>query len=168
MVLDRVHRRAYACWSARTHETPLLAFCRALDYEPVGFHATDPDGVAIYHTNVMMCVAERFIVACVEAIEARDRQRVLRAMRADHELVPISVAQMNAFAGNMLQVSAADGEPLLVMSRRARSSLDAAQLEVIERHARIVDVPIVNIEDAAGGSVRCMMAEIFLPKGPSA
>jgi len=167
MVLDRVHRRAYACWSARTHEAGLRAFCRAMIYEPVGFDAADQDGQAIYHTNVMMCVGDRFIVACVDAIDPAQRPRVVRAMQADHELIEISVAQMNAFAGNMLQVIGTGGEALLIMSQRARASLNADQVAALAQYARIVAVPIPNIEDAAGGSVRCMLAEIFLPRGVS-
>jgi hypothetical protein len=115
----------------------------------------------------MMCVGDRFIVACVDAIDPAQRPRVVRAMQADHELIEISVAQMNAFAGNMLQVIGTGGEALLIMSQRARASLNADQVAALAQYARIVAVPIPNIEDAAGGSVRCMLAEIFLPRGVS-
>lgn len=163
MVLDRVGRRAYACWSARTHEAALHSFCHTMEYEPVGFDAFGEDGTPIYHTNVMMCVGSTFIVACTEAIGAKDRERVTAKMVEHHELVPISLAQMNQFAGNMLEVTGRDGAARLVMSQRAFDALSAQQRASLERHTRIVPVAINAIEDAAGGSVRCMLAEIFLP-----
>ena len=167
MVLDRVSRRAYACWSARTHEAALHNFCHTMEYEPIGFDAFGEDGTPIYHTNVMMCVGSAFIVACVEAIGEKDRERVAARMAEHHQLVPISMAQMNQFAGNMLEVKGRDGDSRLVMSRRAFDALTSQQRSSLEQHTRIVPVAINAIEDAAGGSVRCMLAEIFLPSRAS-
>ncbi|MFK8014118.1 MAG: citrulline utilization hydrolase CtlX [Gammaproteobacteria bacterium] len=164
LVLDRVNRIAYACLSARTHEIGLAHFCQEMDYLPVAFHARGDDGTPIYHTNVMMCVGDAFVVACLESVEDADRERVAAAMQAHRELIPITLQQMNAFAGNMLQLIGQDGQPLLVMSGRARAALDTQQVAALERHVRIVAVPINAIEDAAGGSVRCMLAEVFLPR----
>ena len=163
MVLDRVNKLAYACLSPRTHATGLAQFCAALGYTPVSFRAVGVDGTPVYHTNVMMCVGTRFIVACLESIDSRDLARVQSDMQRRHELIEITHAQMNAFAGNMLELRAPDGSALLIMSGRARAALTSQQVAALERYARIVSVPINAIEDAAGGSVRCMLAEVFLP-----
>lgn len=166
MVLDRSNRVAYACLSSRTHLEALGDFSQRLDYEVLAFDAVDHQGAPIYHTNVLMNVGETLAVICDEAI-ARDDQReaVLRSLRdTGHEVVSLSHEQMNAFAGNMLEMRCADGSPVIAMSEQARRSLAAAQVATIEKHARIVSAPIDHIESSAGGSVRCMLAEIHLPR----
>lgn len=165
LVLDRLNRIAYACLSPRTHAGLLENWAGDLDYRVVAFEARDAAGRAIYHTNVMMCVGERFAVVCAESIVgAEERARVLGSLRdTGHEVVEINLAQMNAFAGNMLALENERGEKLLAMSRRAHEALREDQLRVLESHARIVSAPLNTIEDCAGGSARCMMAEIFLP-----
>jgi hypothetical protein len=166
LVLDRVNRVAYACLSSRTHLEALGDFAQRLDYEVLAFDAVDRNGAPIYHTNVLMNVGEKLAVICDEAIERDDqREAVIESLRATgHEVVALSHAQMDAFAGNMLELRSADGERIIAMSEQARDSLGAAQVAAIEKHARIVSAPIGNIESSAGGSVRCMLAEVHLPR----
>ena len=166
MVLDRVARVAYACLSPRTHLDVLHDFCRRMEFEPLPFTASDGAGVPIYHTNVMMALGTGYAVICDAAIDdRRERATVLdRIRRGGREVVSITPAQMGRFAGNMLELHASDGAPVLVMSRRAQASLDDHQRAVLAAHAKIVTGAIDDIEDAAGGSVRCMLAEIFLPR----
>lgn len=166
LVLDRTHRVAYACLSPRTDLDLLGEFGQRLGYELVAFDATDADGVPIYHTNVMMAIGDGFAVVCAEAIADEEQRRAVLRRLADsgHEVVEISRAQMAAFAGNMLALESADGTQLLAMSARAEAGLTAEQRETLGRHARIVAAPIDSIEDSAGGSVRCMLAEIHLPR----
>ncbi|MEM9209188.1 MAG: arginine deiminase-related protein [Pseudomonadota bacterium] len=165
LVLDRIHQIAYACLSPRTHIDVLGEFAQRLDYEVVAFDAVDPDGEPIYHTNVMMNVGDVFAVICDESIRRQDqRAAVLRSLeQTGHEIIRITYEQMLSMAGNMLEIQSVDGEPLMAMSQRAHNALTAAQIRSIEAHARIVSAPIDHIEDSAGGSVRCMLAEIHLP-----
>lgn len=166
MVLDRVNRIAYACLSSRTHLDVLGDFAQRMDYEVVAFDAVDRDGVPIYHTNVLMNVGETLAVVCAEAI-ARDDQRAAVLERLEstgHEVVPIDFDQLEAFAGNMLELRAADGVRVIAMSQRAWDSLDAKQKASIERNGRVAVAAIDDIEISAGGSVRCMLAEVHLPR----
>jgi hypothetical protein len=164
LVLDRVNRIAYACLSTRTHLDALGDFAQKLDYEVVAFDAVDCDGAPIYHTNVLMNVGEELAVICAESIAREDqREAVLASLRSTgHKVVEISFDQMDAFAGNMLELRSANGERVVAMSEQARRSLDADQLAAIEANATIVSAPIDHIESSAGGSVRCMLAEIHL------
>jgi hypothetical protein len=165
LVLDRVNRIAYACLSSRTQLDPLGDFAQRLGFDVVAFTAVDRDGVPIYHTNVLMSVGEEIAVICDEAIPRDDqREAVLARLRASgHEIVSLSYAQLEAFAGNMLELRNADGERVLAMSQQAYASLGEEQLRVLDADARLVVVDIGNIESAAGGSVRCMLAEVHLP-----
>jgi hypothetical protein len=169
LVLDRPNRIAYACGSPRTSLDLLAEFGQRLDYEVISFDATDRGGVPIYHTNVLMCIGEGFTVICDEAIlDAEQRRAVVRKLsETGHEIVSIDRDQKLHFAGNMLELASRDGERLLVMSRRAADSLSDQQREVLSRHARLVSAPVNTIEDSAGGSVRCMIAEIHLPRRPA-
>jgi hypothetical protein len=165
MVLDRRNRIAYACLSSRTQLGPLGDFAQRMDYEVVSFEAIDRNGVPIYHTNVLMNVGESLAVVCAEAIGNQDqRSAVLASLRnTGHELVLLNYAQLEAFAGNMLELRNSDGERVVAMSTRAWNSLDATQREVLQANGRVVHAAINNIEDSAGGSVRCMLAEVHLP-----
>jgi hypothetical protein len=166
LVLDRVNRTAYASLSSRTHLDVLGDFAQQLDYEIVAFNAIDRDSVQIYHTNVLMSVGESLAAICDEAI-ARPEQRdaVLQSLRqAGHEILSLTYDQMDAFAGNMLELRTSNGERIVAMSERARNSLTSNQLATIEKHAAIVSAPIDEIEMSSGGSVRCMLAEIHLQK----
>jgi len=165
LVLDRAHRVAYACLSTRTHLDVLGDWAQRMGYDVVAFDAVDRGGVPIYHTNVLMNVGEEVAVICADAIpRAEQRDAVLvRLRQTGHEVVSIGFGQMEAFAGNMLELRSAGGERILAMSDQARRSLTPDQLRIIEQYDRIVSAPIDNIESSAGGSVRCMLAEIHLP-----
>ena len=166
LVLDRCHRIAYACRSPRTTPAALSDFAARLGYRVVGFDARGPGDQAIYHTNVMMAIGARFAVICADAIPERgERAAVLRELeQSGHEPVIISVAQMNGFAGNLLALSAGDGRPLIAMSDAAWNCLAASERRALERQGAIVTAPIPTIERYGGGSVRCMIAEVFLPR----
>ncbi|WP_335319954.1 citrulline utilization hydrolase CtlX [Pedobacter terrae] len=165
MVLDRTNKIAYACLSVRTDEEVLNNFCMLSGYEPVIFQAVDSDNFPIYHTNVMMCIGDRFAVVCLDSIRnADERIQVNISLKgSDKEIIEISLAQMNKFAGNMLQVSNAAGESLLVMSEQAYLSLNPEQVKTLEQYSRIIYAPLYTIEKNGGGSARCMLAEIHLP-----
>lgn len=167
LVLDRCHRIAYACRSPRTTAGALADFAGRLGYRAVAFAALGPDGRPAYHTNVLMAIGERFAVVCDEAIpDPEERRTVLRELRqAGHEPISLSVAEMNGFAGNLLALRSADGGPVIAMSDTAWQSLAPASRRELERHGRIVTAPIPTIERHGGGSVRCMIAEVFLPRG---
>lgn len=166
LVLDRLHRIAYACLSPRTDAELLHQWCEKFGYLPVVFQARDTDGAAIYHTNVMLCVGEGFAVACLDSFsDRRERDKVIQTLRdTGHDIVPIDMNQLAQFAGNMLLLRNHANERLLVMSRRAEQCLQPEQRTVLERFARIVSSPLDTIEDCAGGSMRCMIAELFLPR----
>ena len=166
LVLDRTHRIAYACLSSRTHLDVLGDFAQQLDYEIIAFDALDRDGAQIYHTNVLMNVGESLAVICDEAIVNPDqRDAVLQSLRqTGHDVVSLTYDQMDAFAGNMLELRTSTDARIIAMSEQARQSLTREQLAIIERHATIVSAPIDEIEKSSGGSVRCMLAEIHLQK----
>ena len=165
MILDRPNRIVYACRSPRTDEKVLQDFCRHRGYEPVLFDAVDGRGQAIYHTNVMLAVGESFAVICLSSLADPEEQAMVVEQfgRTNKEIVDISLDQMMSFAGNMLQVSNATGQALLVMSEQAFKSLAEEQVEQIEGHCRILYSPLDVIEAYGGGSARCMMAEVFRP-----
>lgn len=165
MVLDRANRVAFACLSSRTQLDALGDFGQRLDYDIVAFDAVDRDGVAIYHTNVLMSIGERLAVVCAEAIPRDDqREAVLDRLReTGHELLLLSLDQLGAFAGNMLELRTDKGERIVAMSQQAHDSLDASQLDQIRNNGGVVTAAIDAIESSSGGSVRCMLAEIHLP-----
>jgi hypothetical protein len=165
MVLDRVNKIAYACLSSRTQLDPLGDFAQRMGYEVVAFDAVDRDGVAIYHTNVLMNVGESVAVICDAAI-ARDDQRqavLARLSESGHSVVSLSYEQLDAFAGNMLELRNDKGARVVAMSDRAWNSLHKDQRASLRANGEVVTSKIDNIEDSAGGSVRCMLAEIHLP-----
>ncbi|SDF65219.1 hypothetical protein SAMN05421827_10198 [Pedobacter terrae] len=165
MVLDRTNKIAYACLSVRTDEEVLNNFCMLSGYKPVVFQAVDSDNFPIYHTNVMMCIGDRFAVVCLDSIsDAEERLQVNISLKGSgKEIIEISLEQMNKFAGNMLQVSNTAGESLLVMSEQGYLSLNSEQVEALEQYSRIIYAPLYTIEKNGGGSARCMLAEIHLP-----
>jgi hypothetical protein len=168
LVLDRDSKIAYACLSPRTDRRVLLDFCEKMGYTPEVFTAVDGAGRAIYHTNVMMCVADRYVVVCLDAVPDPAEQKCLAhtIRQSGKATVPITLSQMNQFAGNMLQVHNDKGERLLVMSSQAYASLDPEQVSRLTTFNRILHAPLTTIETNGGGSARCMMAEIHLaPKG---
>jgi hypothetical protein len=170
VVLDHRDRVAYACLSPRTNARPLEQFCAELGYQPQSFRATGPAGEPVYHTNVLMCVGATFAVLCSEAITDPLERRLLgeRLARDGRELLDISRPQMNSFAGNMLALVSGDGTPIVAMSDSAWECLEPGQRRRLEAHGGIVKAAVPTIERFGGGSVRCMLAEIFLPRPPGA
>lgn len=165
MVLDRNHHLAYACLSPRTDPEVLQNFCARMHYTPVAFTATDVNNQLIYHTNVMMCVADQYVVICLESIrDTTEKAKVMHQITASGKaLIPISLEQMNHFAGNMLQVESVSGEKILVMSSQAFESLTPEQVSVLGSFNQLLHAPLYTIESNGGGSARCMMAEVHLP-----
>lgn len=169
VILDRVNRKAYCALSVRADEELFIEFCEDFEYTPVTFTAyqsVDGTRKPIYHTNVMMCLAETFAVICLDALDdKRERKNVLAHLRQDgKEIIAISDSQMHRFAGNMLQVMGMGGKRYLVMSTSAYQSLAPEQISRIKKHCDIVHSALDTIETCGGGSARCMMAEVFLPK----
>ena len=166
LVLDRCHRVAYACRSPRSTAAAIAEFSARLGYRIVTFNALGPDGRPAYHTNVLMAIGERFAVVCAAAIpDADECALVLRELaEAGHEPIEISISEMHGFAGNLLALRSADGRPLIAASDTAWSSLSPETRRKLERHGAIVAAPIPTIERHGGGSVRCMIAEVFLPR----
>ncbi len=169
MILDRVNEKAYCALSPRASEELLIEFCEDLEFTPVIFNAFQDVGgkrMPIYHTNVMMCLAENFAVICLDSIDdPKERKNVIRHLKSDgKEIIEITEAQMHHYAGNMLQVAGKDGKKYLVMSESARKSLVPVQVAAIEKHCEILSSDLTTIETCGGGSARCMLAEVFLPK----
>ena len=167
IILDRENRKAYCALSPRADEALFIEFCEDFEYTPVSFIANQTVNgkrLPIYHTNVMMCVADTFVVICLDTIDDEaEREHVLEALtETGKEIIEITEAQKHRFAGNMLQVMG--DKPYLVMSNSAYSSLTEEQKIDIEKHCPILYSSLDTIEACGGGSARCMMAEIFLPK----
>ena len=169
LLLDRVNRKAYCALSPRADEDLFIEFCEDFEYTPVIFTANQTvhgERKAIYHTNVMMCLAETFAVICLESIDdKKERKNVLKQLKEDgKQVIAITEEQVVSFAGNMLQVRGKDDQRFLVMSQAAFDSLTASQISQIKNHCPIISSSLNTIEACGGGSARCMMAEVFLPK----
>lgn len=167
LVFDHLNRIAYACRSPRTHTALIVKVCKELGYRPVIFNAVDEKGIPVYHTNVLMAVGGKFAVICLDAIKEDTDQELLLAGFASsgHKVIAISYAQMYSFAGNMIEVLTRSGDPVVLMSETAFKSLLPGQIQGINRFSEILPVPVETIEKIGGGSVRCMVAGIHLPKG---
>lgn len=168
IILDRENKLAYAAISPRTDEDLFIEFCEDLEYTPVYFTAyqtVNNERLPIYHTNVMMCVADRYAVICLDSLDdVQEKKHVCDVLLdSGKEIISITEEQMHQFAGNMLQVGGL-GQAYLVMSQSAYNSLTTEQIEAIEKYNPIISVDIETIETLGGGSARCMMAEVFLPK----
>ncbi len=169
LLLDRVNQKAYCALSPRADEDLFIEFCEDFEYTPVSFVAyqtVNNERLPIYHTNVMMCLAEDFAVICSDCIDdKKERKNVLNHLKEDgKEIITISEGQVTNFAGNMLQVLGENDKRYLVMSKSAYESLNKHQLNSIEKHCEIIYSSLDTIEACGGGSARCMMAEVFLPK----
>jgi hypothetical protein len=166
MVIDHDHQMIYSCISERTSLPVLEKYAKANGYQAIVFIATDKTGRPIYHTNVMMTLGSGFCVLCEESIDEEWELIAVRELleATHHTIIPISRGQMHAFAGNMLELKGKNDERLLVMSMTAFHSLRAEQKEMLQAYARILPVAVPTIEAVEGGSVRCMIAEIFLDK----
>ena len=168
LLLDRENNKAYCALSPRADEELFIEFCEDFDYAPVIFEAfqtVDGERKLIYHTNVMMCLGETFAVICAECIDdKKERKMVLDNLKENNkEIILITEAQVNTFAGNMLEVRGANDKRYLVMSAAAHQCLTPAQIQQLEKHAEILSSSLDTIEACGGGSARCMMAEVFLP-----
>lgn len=169
LLLDRVNKKAYCALSPRADEDLLIEFCEDFEYTPVSFTANqtvEGNRLAIYHTNVMMALAENFAVVCLQAIDdKKERKQLVKELKEDgKEVISITEEQVIHFAGNMLQVIGADDKRFMVMSSAAETSLTKEQRIRIEKHCTILSSSLETIETCGGGSARCMMAEVFLPK----
>lgn len=169
VVLDRVNLIAYCALSPRANEELFIEFCEDFDYAPVifeAFHMVDGKQQLVYHTNVMLSVGEHFAIICADMIDdKKERKMVLDNLRASgKELVLISEKQVEHFAGNVLELSGANDKRYIVMSTTAFESLSAAQKVQLEKYGTILSANLQTIESCGGGSARCMMAEIFLPR----
>ena len=169
MILDRQNKIAYCAISPRADEELFIEFCEDFEYTPVIFTANQTVGnsrEAIYHTNVMMCIAETFSVICLSCIDdKKERKNVISHIKkSGKEIIDITEKQMHQFAGNMLQVKGKNNELFLLMSQAAYNSLTTEQIKKIEKHCNIISSSLETIETCGGGSARCMMAEVFLPK----
>lgn len=169
MIFDHDHKIAYGSVSLRLDEQLFREFCEKFGFEPVVFHSfqtANNERLPIYHTNVMMCVADKFVVICLDCIDDElEREKVQEVIKnSGKEIVEISEEQMQQFAGNMLQVRNSEGKTFLVMSETAYKSLTSEQVSTIEKYSEIIYSNLETIEINGGGSARCMLAEVFLPK----
>lgn len=169
MIFDHDNKLAYGSVSLRLDEKLFREFCEKFGFEPVVFHSyqtANNERLPIYHTNVMMCVADRFVVICLDCIDDEtERKNVVNAIvNSGKEIVEISETQMQQFAGNMLQVQNSEGKKFLVMSQSAYQSLNQEQISNIEKYSEIIYSDLETIETNGGGSARCMLAEVFLEK----
>ncbi len=169
MIFDHPNKLAYGSVSLRLDEKLFIDFCESIGYKPVVFHSYQTAGnerLPIYHTNVMMCVADQYVVICLDCIDnEQERKNVVETIEnSGKEIIEISEGQMQQFAGNMLQVRNTEGTPFLVMSAAAKNSLNEEQIQKIEKYNAIISSDLTTIETNGGGSARCMLAEVFLPK----
>lgn len=163
MILDRDNKIVYACRSIRTDEGLLDEFALWMGYEKIIFESYDNNGLPIYHTNVMMALGTSFCVICLDTItDAVQRREVIDKLTVTgKDIIGITREQMNAFAGNMLQVKGLDEQTFLVMSSQAYQSLSSEQIIQLELHTQLLHSPLYTIEAYGGGSARCMIAEVF-------
>ena len=169
MILDRQNQKAYCALSARADIDLFIEFCEDFEFSPVVFTANQTvngQREAIYHTNVMMCVAEQYAIVCLAAIDdKKERKNVVKQLKENgKEVIDITEIQVNSFAGNMLQVKGTNEQQFLVMSSAAYQVLRNDQRQKIEKYNPIIHSSLATIETCGGGSARCMMAEVFLPK----
>ncbi|NJM94849.1 MAG: amidinotransferase, partial [Cytophagales bacterium] len=166
LIFDYQNKVVYANLSPRTDAGLLQQLGEKLGYEVMAFTSVDRAGKDIYHTNVMMCLAERYAIVALESLPKLDERQLLveKLETTGHEIIPISYEQMEHFAGNMLELRGAAGQSLLAMSRAAYDSLALDQLKVIAAHSQVVPLSVPTIERYGGGSVRCMLSGVHLPK----
>jgi hypothetical protein len=166
MIIDHEHKLIYACLSPRTNKIILEKFARAHGYKAITFRSSDEDGVEVYHTNVIMHIGETYAVICLESIKDETERIAVSQLliTTGHEIIPITLQQVHAYAGNMLQVKNSKGQNFTILSRQAFKSLTKEQKDILKIHTTLLPIDINTIETIGGGSVRCMMAEIFLQK----
>jgi len=164
MVLDHQNKIAYGCLSERLDKESFISWCDKMQFKPIAFKAVDDKAQPIYHTNVMMCMGNQFVVICLDSIPNETEKQMLldSFVQTQKEVITISQDQLNHFAGNMLQVFDTTEKPHLIMSEQAYKSLHTAQLKSLEKYNPLLPISIPTIEALGGGSTRCMMAEIYL------
>lgn len=166
LVLDHQNKIAYAVLSPRTDKKPIKEWCKKTGFSSVLFHAYGPSQEEIYHTNVVMTMADEYCVIALDTItNPMERLDLIDAIenQSHKQIIEISIEQMNQFAGNMIQLRNDKNEKCLVMSASAFDSLDQDQIDTIEKEFgnKIISASIPTIETIGGGSARCMIAEIF-------
>jgi hypothetical protein len=168
LVIDHEFRKVYASLSQRTDGMAVTHFAEVFGYDPVvfeAFHESERRRQPVYHTNVLMSIAEGYAIICPMAIDEEERELVMASLRESRrEIIEISPPQMNAFCGNILMVKNEEGLPYTVMSERAFRNFTEDQLAIIRKFSSIISIPLYSIEDFGGGSARCLLAEVFLPK----
>lgn len=168
LVLDRENKVCYAALSERTHPNLVIEFCEVFNFEPImftAFHNKEGERQTIYHTNIVMSVLSDLAIVGLDNIDIEERHLVINKLKeTNKQIVELSSQQVDSFAGNVLELKNDNGNKFLVMSKKARSSLTSTQIELISQYCTIIDVNISTIENIGGGSARCMMAEVFLPK----
>lgn len=164
MIFDRENKIAYACRSIRTNESLFDKFCKEFQFNSILFNAADDNGMPIYHTNVMLCIGNSFVVICMESIiDETERLELKKSFKSTgKEIIEVSLQQMNQYAGNMIQLRNNEGDYFLIMSTTAYNSLTDKQVNRLESKTTIIHSDLKTIETFGGGSARCMIAEIFL------
>jgi hypothetical protein len=164
MVKDHLNKTVYAALSQRCDREVLEDYAQRIGYQRVvSFQTALPSGKPIYHTNVMMAIGEGFCVICDEVIPEFERRFVIKSLAKDKQVISISLEQMNQFCGNILQLETVNGEKVIAMSQSAYDAFSAAQLAQLSSHGKLMPFNVQTIENIGGGSVRCMLGEVFLP-----
>lgn len=162
LIFDHIRRRVFACKSNRTHEKKVLEIAKILKFEPIIFDAFDENAQAYYHTNVLLSIGSHFAIVCSECIAEADRNRVIQALaESGRSLLHITRNQVLAFAGNVLELRNSSDETLIVLSSSAMNALEASELAFLQQFGLLLPIDIPFIEQTGGGSVRCMLAEVF-------
>lgn len=166
VILDRVNSKAYACLSPRTNKEVLYKFCEEIGYLPIFFYSLDENKNEIYHTNVMMCLGSHFAVVCLSSIsDEQDKKNLIYELtNSNREIIDIDYTQVKNFAGNMLELKGSEGNSIIVLSQTAMNCLTSSQIESLKKYGDLLPLNVNTIEKIGGGSVRCMIAEIFLTK----
>jgi len=169
LLMDRENRKVYCALSPRAHEDLIIEFCEDFECDPVIFTANQNVAnkrLPIYHTNVLMAISEHEAIICLDAIDNKaEKKNVVKHLKeSGKEIISITEAQMQQFAGNMLQVLGANDKRYMIMSKAAYNCLKSEQINIIEKHSEIIYSDLETIETVGGGSARCMMAEVFLPR----
>lgn len=166
IIFDHKNKNAYACLSPRTAKDLFIHLCENLNYSPIYFHSYDQKGKEIYHTNVMMNIGNGYVVICLESITNLVEKQMLieHFTQTNHQIIVVSLEQLKSFCGNMLELERPNKKNLLVLSQTAFTALNNVQKEILSEYCELLPISIETIETIGGGSVRCMITEIFLPK----
>jgi len=163
MVFDHVNKTVYACISARTDQTLLEEYCSYHKLKLISFHAVDESSNPVYHTNVVLSIGNNFAVLCEEAIKSSDERNSIieELQRTSHQVISISLQQVRQYCGNILELKSGKGRRLIVMSRSAYDSFESSEKEALSQYGELIHIPVPVIEKIGGGSIRCMIAELF-------